>query len=249
MKEVKKVYGYIIEKANSNDAVENRVEVKTMISDASDSTVDSAMRYTIFETAKDVALVKGDCETAMLALRELDRRFIDFEFWDETVDAVLSSGRALARSGDQNLARELDLILRTLIRDASGVKFYKSKDKEVDEISKLQKVYESALEKLTSDPENANANMQKGRYLIVVNRDFKGALKCWKFSGNETLLDIIEAEEDPDGDVSLLAQRWQNLGKDPGTLFGRRCYEHAINLLETAGLRKKSRSLRALLKR
>ena len=261
MKEVKQVYGEMISESDRRDARESRRNAEIIIGDARDSKEDLAVQYVMFETAKDIAVTKGDCRTAVLALRELNRRFDDFDFWGEIVGVVQDSGKSLGRTGDHAMASELERVLRVLIDeailrgeprtasklvafgmkaasrngDAKALEFYKAKGRESSEVAKLQKQYENAVVKLAGDPENSNANIQKGRYLIVVRRDFKGALECWKMSDDDELLAIVKDESASGANASFLARRWQNLGGDSKTAFGRRCYERAIEVLKSAG--------------
>ena len=274
LKEVKKVYGVMISEAETKDARDNRRNAEAIIDDARGSSEDLAMQYVMFESAKDIAVIKGDCRTAMLSLRELDRRFDDFDFWGEVVNVVQDSGKSLGRTGDKLMATELDAVLRALIDeairggesraasklvafgkkaasrngDAQALQFYNAKDRESSEVAKLQKQYENAVVKLAGDPENSNANTQKGRYLIVARGDFGGALECWKFSDDDEVLAIVKAESATDTNASFLARRWRNLGGDTTkTAFGRRCYERAIQVLISAGKSREAKDLQKLL--
>jgi len=272
MKQVKKIYGDMI----SNDAKSpriNRKNAESIIEDARDSGDDLAMQFVMFDAAKEMSVDKGDCRTAMVALRELDRRFDDYDFWDEAVGAVQDAGKSLGRSGDRFMAQELEAVLRDLIDeailsgesrsagklvsfgmkaasrngDSQALRFYKAKDKESDEVAKLEKQYASALVKLAADPENSNANEQKGRYLIVAQGDYNGAIECWSLSDDEELLAIVKDESSASANASFLARRWQNLGKDASTAFGRRCFERAITVLQSAGKSREASELQKLL--
>ena len=272
MKDVKEVYGGIISNAEAQDALNARRVAEDIIEEARDSGEDSARQYMMFESAKDLAIAKGDCRTAMLALREIDRRFEDFDFWSEVVRSVQTSGKNISRTGDKFMASELEGLLRVMIDDAifsgesrtagklvdygmkaasrngndKALQYYKSKDREASEVSKLQKQYENAVVKLAGDPENSNANIQKGRYLIVVRRDFSGALECWGKSDDEELLGIVESES-TGANASFLARRWLNLGKDAKTAFGRRCVERAMEVYSKAGRSREASELGKLL--
>ena len=265
-KEVNKLYGDLISNAKSPPA--SRKVAESIIEDARDSSDDLAAQFVMFDTVKDMAVSTGDCKSAMVALREIDRRFEDYDFWDEAVEVVEDSGRNLGRTGDRFLAHELETVLKGLIDeanmsgesrsagklasygmkaasrkgDAKAERFYENRFKESKEFTKLEKQYESALVKLAADPDNSIANIQKGRYLMVVKRDFNAAIECWSLSDDKELLDIVEGESSGDN-PSFLAQRWQNLGKDPETAFGRRCFERAITVFESAGKTRKAKEL------
>jgi len=271
-KQVKKIYGDMI----SNDATRpriNRKNAESIIKEARVSGDDLAMQFAMLDAAKEISVGKGDCKTAMMALRELDRRFDDYDFWDEAVGVVQDAGKNLGRSGDRSMAQELETIVRDLIDeaimsgesrsagklvsfgmkaasrngDAQALRFYKAKDKESDEVAKLKKQYTSALVKLAADPENSNANEQKGRYLIVVQGDYNAAIECWSLSDDDELLAIVKDESSLSASASFLARRWQNLGKDHNTAFGRRCFERAITILQSAGKSRQADELQKLL--
>ena len=272
MKEVKKIYGDMF----TNDTIRpnvNRRNAESIIDQARDSDEDLAIQFAMFDAAKDMAVGKGDCRTAMIALRELDRRFDDYDFWKETLDAIEKSGKNLGRSGDKFMAQELESVVRILIDeaimsgesrsagklvsfgmkaasrngDAQALQFYKAKDRESDEVAKLEKQYQSALVKLTADPDNSNANIQKGRYLIVAKGDFNAAIECWSLSNDEDLLAIVKDESSTSANASFLARRWRNLGKDAKTAFGRRCHERAITVLQSAGKSREAREIQEIL--
>ena len=272
-KEFKSVYGELIAKLAAGDARDNRSNVESMIQDARDSDEDLALQFVMLEAAKDMAIGTGDCRTAMLAVQELERRFEDFDYWEESLGAVMGSGKSLSRTGDKFLAADLETVLRFLIDeairkgesrtagklvafgieaasrngDAKAGQFYVAKGKESSEVARLHKQYETALKKLARDPDNATANEQKGRYLIVVQNDFDGALECWKMSDDDEYLDIVKDEAKPGANASFLARRWQNLGRDPRTAFGRRCYQRAIEVLQAGGKAREAIELRKLL--
>ena len=273
MKEVKKVYREMIAEIATGDARKNRSNAESLIQDARDTGEDLALQFAMFDAAKNIAIKAGDCRSAILAVQELDRRFDEFDFWEENLNAVMESGNSLGRTGDKFLASDLDAVLRSLIDeairkgesrtagklvsfgvdvasrngDARAEQFYIAKGMESTEVAKLRKQYESALKKLARDPENSKANEQKGRYLIVVKNDFDGALECWKMSDDKEYLDIVKDEATPDANASFLARRWRNLGGDPRTAFGRRCYQRAIEVLQAAGKVKEADELLKIL--
>ena len=147
----------------------------------------------------------------------------------------MGSGKSLSRTGDKFLAADLETVLRFLIDeairkgesrtagklvafgieaasrngDAKAGQFYVAKGKESSEVARLHKQYETALKKLARDPDNATANEQKGRYLIVVQNDFDGALECWKMSDDDEYLDIVKDEAKPGANASF----WRGAGR------------------------------------
>ena len=273
MKKIEDVYPVLASKIDPRKTSKNRQSAESLISGARSIGDDLAMQYVMLESAKEISIETGDSATAIKALRELEVRFEGFDFWDEAVSAVTDSGRALGRSGNRILGQELEQVLRSLIDEAiqsdqarcasklvtygmkaanrnadpKSVAYFTNKDKEVDEVTKLHKQYESALVKLTGDPKNASANDQKGKYLIAVKGDYDGALACWAFSKDDQLLAIVKDETSTGATAAFLAKRWQNLGEDPSTLFGRRCYERAIEVLKAAGKSLDARALENLL--
>ena len=112
---------------------------------------------------------------------------------------------------------------------------------------KLRKQFQNAVSKLESDPENSTANVNKGRYLLAVRGDFAAALQCWKLSDDDELLAIVKDESNSDANASFLARRWQNLGGNAQTAFGRGCYERAIEVLRSAGKLREASELQKLL--
>ena len=273
MKEIKELYGELISGDQTRYSQNNSETAKNILEDFRDSSDDLAVQYVMLDRAKQISIIQGDCRTAILVLRALDRNFEGIEFWDEAVGAVQSSGKNLGRNGDRFLADELELVLRGLIDesiqssemktagrliafgikaasrngDAKALQFYKAKDKQADEVVKLRKQYENAVSKLESDPENSTANVNKGRYLLAVRGDFAAALQCWKLSDDDELLAIVKDESNSDANASFLARRWQNLGGNAKTAFGRGCYERAIEVLRSAGKLREASELQKLL--
>ena len=239
----------------------NRMNAGSLLSHGRTVDDDAVFQFVLFEYAKDISVGTGDTIIAIEAIRELEKRVQEFDFWDETVSAIGDSERILERTKNKSLNYEMLIVCRSLVdeaiesdefqsasklvsyalnaanrnSDSAAVSYFTTKKNEVDELSKLKKQYDTALVRLGEDPKSPDANDQKGKYLITVNDDLAGALACWAFSNDNELLAIVKGESSSKADPILLAKRWQNLGEDPSTLFGRRCYRRAIDVLHAAG--------------
>ena len=251
----------------------NRMNAGSLISHGRTEDDDTVFQFVLFEYAKDISVGTGDTVNAIAAIRELEKRVQEFDFWDEAVSAIGDSERILERTKNKSLNYEMLVLLQGLVdeaiesdefqaasklvsyalnaanrnSDSAGVTFFTTKKNEVDELSKLKERYDNALARLGKDPKNPYANIQKGKYLITVNNDLAGALACWAFSKDDELMEIVKDESSSKSNPILLAKRWQNLGADPSTLFGRRCYRRAIDVLHAAGKKGDAQPIEALL--
>ncbi len=269
LREVKKNYEDPVGTARGRvNVIGNRRRAEELIFEAAAETVNPALKYALLETAKEVALIVGDSDTALRAVRELDRQFEGFDLWASVVETVEDSSRSLLRSGDDIFASDLEENVRDLIDEAMGLletrsadrlvrharkaasrsgdskaeAFYKMKYDQINELKKIQKQSESAVSKLSTDENNPQANLHQGKFLFVVKLDLDLAMICWSKSDNPKVLEIVEREQSKSADPMILARCWVELGETPKTLFGERCYERALGVLRDAAKTESDRN-------
>lgn len=223
---------------------------------------DPNTQFVALDMAVELSLVHGDSITAIEALREIDLRFDKFDFWEKAVEAMEDSGRKIRQSGDVRLSVDLEKNLRSLVDEAIAngearsanlltefgsksaarrgdnrtANYYRLKNKHVEEFAKLKKQYSTAEAKIVSKPDDPKSNLVRGKFLLVAKNDIDGAMQCWAKSDDRKLRDISEFIRSSDRTDKRyhqdLANLWLSLDLNPQTLFGSKCCQMAIDLLE-----------------
>ena len=203
------------------------------------ATREPTMQFAMLQQSVEIASSIADGETAVKSLEEMDRRF-EIEFWTRADAAIaLAKRKAKAMPQYMAMAEGIDKLIGRAFSDnqfdeafsysAIGAQLArKFKDQpRFDRLENLSKslkdvklISQQSVEaetKLAADPNDPQANLERGNFLFLVEDDLGTAIKYWKKSSSEELKKIAELEDginNSSGDQLLeLATCWRELGE------------------------------------
>jgi hypothetical protein len=211
---------------------------------------DPAIQYVVLDKAEELAILSGDAVAVVSAIRQIDKHF-EIDFWkraQKSIEKTTSHTSAQTVLGfkiaidelieeaiENGLYSQANKLLSIAIRSAKSsqstdlIKEYERIEDDVKFLAGLQKQNSLALKTLAVDPENARANLHLGNYLLVCEDDIDTAMRHWKKSESEELVEVAELES---GNVESkplkLAGAWRGLVKgSKHSPLDRKCLEQA----------------------
>lgn len=205
-----------------------------LIVDARESKDEPAQHYAILRESIRVATDNCDPQTAVAALDRLNRTF-QVDFWGMTKSISESLVRKAKTNQQRRRVRDAfdDLVnqaitdeqfsaARLLVSRATTVakKLGNKQDadalvelrKEIQELGKIAQAGKSAAEKLATTPDDPDANLDAGDYLIYVKLEFRDGLGHWEKSSKPELVKLAKLENAIDAsqsaNVLTLADSW-----------------------------------------
>jgi serine/threonine protein kinase len=184
---------------------------------ASLSETNAALRYALLDTARGLAIAAEDPARAFEVVDEIADRF-DIDPLDlkiKTLKEALKDGMAKAPHGDrfdaalqliatagaadrfEEANRALKIaqsIAKKSAKDSDLNLEIKQRKREIDEQEEAYVAIKAHLDKLASDPDDADANLVAGRYCCFVKDDWDAGLKHLSKGSNATLKDLAKRD-------------------------------------------------------
>ena len=203
------------------------------------ATREPTMQFAMLQQSVEIASSIADGETAVKALEEMDRRF-EIEFWKRANTAISLAKRktkatpqymAMAEGIDKLIGRSfadsqfdeafsysaIGTQLARKFKDQPRFERLENLSKSLKDVKIISQESEEAETKLAADPNDPQANLDRGNFLFLVEDDLGSAIKYWKKSSSEELKKIAELEDGintSSGEELLeLATCWRELGE------------------------------------
>jgi hypothetical protein len=199
---------------------------------------DPASRYVLLREARDAAARAGDARGAFLAIRELRASFaIDSlllekaavatvmkaarspEALEGLAEACIETAGGAVAIGDYGEARRMTVSAAAAARrakNASLVTVARELGSEIAQIEKKHQEAAAALRLVESEPENAAACTQAGRFLCLYKREWKTGLPRLAGGSDPTLHSLGAKELAPPAEPKAqlqLAEEWWLVGE------------------------------------
>lgn len=256
-KSLRELYQHEFEQANSIPKVQ--ALARQLITDAVTADGQEVRVFVLLEQAALLAITIGDARTAVDAIRHMDERY-EIDFWRRTRDAIDDA----AKNSNTMTSGDFKLIMDDLIDDSinhenydqaewligraskmarragdnSAYDGYLTLRKDVQQLQDLSQSNESAVLRLSANPEDPEANLQRGDYLFVMNEDDPQAFAHWAKSDDEGLQRLARLESESDHSniktVVALADAFAQLGKDNRTIRDKKFLQRALHFYQIA---------------
>jgi WD40 repeat protein len=233
-----------LEKATTNEA-KSRLAA-TLFQQGKEVKDDAAVRYVCFREARDLAAKGGDINLALVVIDEMNRNY--------DVDALLQKadvlGLAVASATEKDAGLALVEVIRPLLNEAIDQDHYKAAhqlgealvnaakkarspslvlelQKRVEEIKSIEQAFSKTqgyLDRVRKNPDDAEANLELGKYFGYQKRRWEKALLYFARSSDAGLQQLARTDLAQPKDVPAqlaLADGWWDLAsqaKAPGKL-------------------------------
>lgn len=234
MKLIADIFGEDYEKATTNEAKTKLAS--TLLQQGKEVRDDDAVRYACFREARDLAAKGGDVSLAMVAVDEISRTF--------EVDPLLMKadvvGLAVASATEKDAGLALVDVIRPLLNEALEQDHYKAAhqlgdslvhaakkarspslvldlQKRVAEIKTIEAAFaktQGYLDRVQKNPNDAEANLELGKYFGFQKRRWEKALKYFAVSSDVAIKQLAKQDlaEPKDAKEQLaLADGWWDL--------------------------------------
>lgn len=211
-----------------------------------------ANRYLLYLHTQKLAAEAGSLPLAMNAIEELNRQFkIDVlamkaetlgtaaktvqtsEASTELTEAALTLIAEAIEDDNYPVAKQLGEVATEAARKAKSIKLVTSVQKRVEDIDTLQQKFgqlKPFLDKLAKNPDDANANLEMGKYYGLLKGKWAKAMPLLAKGNNTELKDQAKKDlaspKEPNGQVEL-ADGWWELAKKQDNLTKKNMQQRA----------------------
>lgn len=216
-KRVASVYKAEMEQAFHGGPEAKAALAKQFAARGAETSDDPAARYVLLSKARDLAIAGGDTAIADNAVKQLgdffavdrpqDLQFNTFAALVKTVrnaDAAAALLLAIGRAADRAIADDnfdlagrlvrLQMGLATKIHDQAAAIDLKTRLAEIEQCKKEYTKLADALARLKTDPADADANLEAGRFYAFTENNFEKALAYLAKSSDTVLKPLAQAE-------------------------------------------------------
>ena len=196
----------------ARSASDRRSAARELINDAL-TEEDFVVRYILWMRAAELGEESGDATTIVDAMRLLDQ-YYEIDFWGDTLDSIEAAARNSSSQTARDFKRTTDDLIQEAedqgryevavrylsfairqskkVRDSESLDEYQSIEKRVKKLRDLAAGNQKALEILVGNPEDPQANLNRGDFLFVIEDDFENAVSCWLNSEDTKLISMLE---------------------------------------------------------
>ncbi|MFO0868883.1 MAG: hypothetical protein U0935_08010 [Pirellulales bacterium] len=218
---------------------------------AQDSRSDPPAHYVLLSEATRHALAGGDLDLTLQLIRELEQWY-EVDAWGLRVTAfneiathkmldrrqltvaALTSAAAAVEAGELTRAGDILRVAAaasTQVRDTKLRADVAARRKELEELGRIAELGAAAGRRLETDPENAKAHLARGRYLILIRRDWNAGLDHLARGDDERLRSCAVADRADPRDVAAtlaVADQWWDAGQSATGLDKHLCLARAL---------------------
>lgn len=208
---VNEVYDQEIAEAKTTD--DKVLVARKLVQTAGETKNDPAGRYALLCRARDLAAIAGDDETALAAIKQLEK--YDIDALSMKLEALTAVARTLSDTDEVEsfikrvnplidealaadryaIAAQLSKLGTATARAAKDVEALKAAIGRVEEVKEIQKAYgpaKKALDLLAVKPQDPEANLQAGKFLCLMKGDWRKGLPLLARGSDAALKTLAE---------------------------------------------------------
>lgn len=196
----------------ARSASERRSAAMELINDAL-TEEDSVVRYILWMRAAELGEESGDATMVVDAMRLLDQ-YYEIDFWEDTLDSIELAARNSSSQTARDFKRTTDDLIQEAedqgryevavkylsfairqskkVKDSESLEGYQSIEKRVKKLRDLAAGNQKAIEVLVENPDDPQANLNRGDFLFVIEDDFENAVSYWLNSEDAKLISMLE---------------------------------------------------------